>query len=728
MTTSVDDTSVFLYEASEKKAFENVVEKTGLALQSITSTVLLLEGGATVPFISRYRKEKTGGLDETQIRLVSDSWDYFLEVEKRKEYVIKTIHSQNKLTPELARQIIQSKEKQRIEDLYLPFKPKKRTKATVAIEKGLGPLADMILQQNITTGDVSVIFNEYLNDGVGLARIEDVVDGALDIVVEAIADDATIRGYVRTLLETQGQLVTTVRKSFKDEKTKFEMYYDFQEPLAKVPSHRLLAIRRGTKEKVLGWSIHVDQNDAIRYMRDTLIKNPESIFTFDLKEGISRAYQKLCISLEPEAFSNRLQQAEEDAIHVFSKNLHNLLLEAPAGNHIIMGIDPGYRSGCKVVVIDSSGDFKAYKAIFPNEPQLEVEEAESLILGYVKKYSVELIAIGNGTASRETFSFVNKVIKAHALKAKVIMVSEAGASVYSASESAIKEFPHLDVTVRGAISIARRLQDPLAELVKIDPKSIGVGQYQHDVNQVKLKKSLDAVVESCVNFVGVELNTASSALLSYVSGIGPALAENIVKYRASHGIFEDRFDLLKVDKLGDKAFEQCAGFLRIRESSNPLDNSAIHPERYDIVKRMAMDTGVALDSLVGNDGAISCIDVDAYVSDEIGLPTLHDIISELMKPGLDPRDEFKNIEFKEEIQHIEDLKEGMLLEGRISNVTNFGAFCDIGVHQDGLIHISKLSNRFVKDPHEEVSVGDTVKVKVLAIDMDLKRISLERMV
>jgi protein Tex len=728
MGATVEEDQAVVYEASEKKAFENVVAETGLPLHSITNTVVLLESGATVPFISRYRKERTGNLDETQIRLVSDKWEYFLELEKRKEYVIKTIHDQKKLTPELFGHITESKEKQRIEDLYLPFKPKKRTKATVAVEKGLGGLADLILSQTVTEGDVSVIFREYVNVEAGLKTVEDVIDGALDIVVEAIADNAHIRGFIRTLLETKGLLVTTVRKGFKDQKTKFEMYYDYQEPLSKVPSHRLLAIRRGTKEKVLAWSIQVEETEALKFMRDSLIKNPDSIFSFDLKEGIKRAFKKLLISLEPEAFSNRMQQAEEDAIQVFSKNLHNLLLDPPAGNHIMMGIDPGYRSGCKVVVIDSSGDFKAYEAIFPNDPQCEVEEAESLIVGFVKKFAVELIAIGNGTASRETFSFVNKVIKANKLNAKVIMVSEAGASVYSASEVAIKEFPKLDVTVRGAISIARRLQDPLAELVKIDAKSIGVGQYQHDVNQVKLKKSLDAVVESCVNYVGVEVNTASSELLGYVSGIGPALADNIVKYRAEKGAFKNRFDLLRVDKLGEKAFEQCAGFLRIRASNNPLDNSAIHPERYDLIKKMAIDTGVHLDKLIGNDGAISCIDINTYVSDDIGLPTLEDIISELMKPGLDPRSEFKNIEFKDEIQHIEDLKEGMILEGRISNVTNFGAFCDIGVHQDGLIHISKLSNTFVKDPHEEVSVGDTVKVKVLGIDMDLKRISLERLI
>jgi len=729
MTTAVEEKAkIAHYEASEKNAFENVVADLGLPLKSVTNTVLLLEGGGTVPFISRYRKEKTGNLDETQIRSIQDKWDYFNELEKRKEFVIKTINGQGNLTESLAREIIGSKDRQRIEDLYLPFKPKKRTKATAAREKGLGPLAEMMLKQETESGDVQEIFKSFINPDKGVKTIEDVIDGATDILVEAFCDNAAIRGFVRSILEEKGLLSTKVRKEFADEKTKFEMYYNFQENFKDTPSHRLLAIRRGANEKVIGWAITVDPSESTRFMRERLITNQKSIFTHDIKAAIPKAYQRLLISLEPEAFVKRLQLAEEEAMKVFAKNLHNLLLESPAGNKVIMGVDPGFRTGCKVCVVDEAGDFDDFEAIYPNEPQKYTDEAEELILKFIKKYNVELIAVGNGTAGRETMTFVNRVVRQHKIKAKVIMVSEAGASVYSASEVAIKEFPKLDVTVRGAISIARRLQDPLAELVKIDAKSIGVGQYQHDVNQPKLKKSLDAVVESCVNYVGVELNTASRELLSYVSGIGPVVADNIVQYRHLHGTFKNRKELKKVTKLGDKAFEQCAGFLRIRSSKNRLDNSAIHPERYSLVKSMAADIGLEVDGLIGNNEAVSQLDLHKYVSDDLGLPTLEDIVAELRKPGLDPRDEFTNIEFKDEIQHIDDLEEGMTLDGKVTNVTNFGAFVDIGVHQDGLVHISKLSNKFVKDPHEEVSVGDHVKVKVLEIDLDLQRISLERIV
>jgi uncharacterized protein len=727
MTTATEDTQqTALYEASEKTAFHNVVDDLNLPLKSVTNTVLLLEGGATVPFISRYRKEKTGNLDETQIRAIQDKWDYYLELEKRKEFVIKTIHSQGNLTENLAQQILKTKDKQKIEDLYLPFKPKKRTKATAAREKGLGPLAELIIKQETTSGDVQEIFRSFINLDKGLKTIEEVIDGATDILVEDICDNAQIRGFVRTLLETKGTLSTQVRKEFAEEKTKFEMYYKFSEELKDIPSHRLLAIRRGANEKIIGWTITVDETEAIKFMREKLIINTKSIFNHDLKNAIPKAYQRLLISLEPEAFVKRLQEAEEEAINVFTKNLKNLLLEAPVGSAYILGVDPGFRTGCKIVVVDNSGNFKDYETIFPNEPQKYIDEAEEVIVKFIKKFKIQLVAIGNGTASRETMSFVNKVVRDHKLKVKIVIVSEAGASVYSASEVAIREFPNLDVTIRGAISIARRLQDPLAELVKIDAKSIGVGQYQHDVNQTKLKKSLDAVVESCVNYVGVELNTASRELLSYVSGIGPVLADNIIQYRLKNGQFNSRTELLKVTKLGDKAFEQCAGFLRIRGSKNRLDNSAIHPERYQIVERIAQDLNLQIEALIGNNEAVNQIKPEKYVSDDLGLLTLEDIINELKKPGLDPREEFSNIEFKDEIQHIEDLKNEMVLEGKVTNVTNFGAFVDIGVHQDGLIHISKLSTSFVKDPHDVISVGDRVKVKVIEVDKDRKRISLER--
>lgn len=707
--------------------YKRVMKAVGVSLTSVKNTVELLADDATVPFIARYRKEMTGGLDETQIRGVQEKWGYYLELEKRKEFVLKTIASQDKLTDELRKKIIACEEKQPLEDLYLPYKPKKRTKAMIAREKGLEPLAVLIMKQEKLAVDKDAILVDFVSTETGVLSTQEALNGALDIIAEDIADSPEIRGWLRQYIETKGVLTTKARKEWADKKTKYEMYYAFSEPVADAVSHRLLAIRRGALEGVLSWTIAVDSKKVLSFIEDHVITNDDALFIDDIYVTIQAVYKRLSISLESEVFTKALQEAEREAISVFSKNLQNLLLDPPAGHHVIMGIDPGFRTGCKVAVLDAYGTFKEYQAIFPHPPQHDETSAASVILGFIKKYDIALIAIGNGTASRETETFVRGIVPKNS-GVQIVMVSEAGASVYSASETAIREFPQLDVTVRGAISIARRLQDPLSELVKIDPKSIGVGQYQHDVNQNQLKGSLDVVVESCVNYVGVDVNVASLELLSYVSGIGKALAKNIVDHRAASGPFAKRNDLLKVPKLGAKAFEQSAGFLRIKNGKNRLDDSSIHPERYAIVKRMAQDLSVDVDALIGNKQVIAKISLDTYVSDDVGLPTLKDIAAELQKPGLDPRDEFTAVEFRDDIQDINDLHEDLELTGKVTNVTNFGAFVDIGVHQDGLVHISKLSDRFVKDPHEVVAVGDTVRVKVLSVDTELKRISLERLV
>jgi uncharacterized protein len=711
---------------SREFVIKNIVGDLKLSVPAVENTVALLEDGATVPFISRYRKEKTGSLDEVQVRNISEKLQYYTELEKRKETILNTIKEQDKLTPELESEIVHCKEKQKLEDLYLPYKPKKRTRATIAKEKGLEPLAELMLQQKTIAGSKLEIAATFVNPEKGLETAPQALEGAKDIVAEKISDDAFVRGNLRTYIQNNGILVSKVKKEWAGQKSKFEMYYDFSGPLKNLPLHRILAVRRGTKEEVLSWKIVVDEDKGVGLVELNIVKDKKSIFYEELCDAISDSYKRLLFpSLEIEVFLSKLEEAEAEAITVFSKNLKNLLLASPAGNKIIMGIDPGFRTGCKVALIDRNGNFKEYKAIFPHEPHNKKEEAENSILGFIRKYNVELISIGNGTASKETFVFVREALKKNNVQAEVFVVSEAGASVYSASDVAVKEFPELDVTVRGAISIARRVQDPLAELVKIDPKSIGVGQYQHDVNQPGLKKSLDAVVESCVNYVGVELNTSSVELLSYVSGIGRSVAGNVVRYRALNGSFNNKTELLQVPKLGEKVFQQAAGFLRIAQGENPLDNSAIHPESYAIVEKMAGDIGVEIKKIIGNQELIATINVADYVTDTIGIPTLQDILKELKKPGLDPRKEFTSVQFSTAINKIEDLTIDMVLEGTVTNVTNFGAFVDIGVHQDGLMHISRMSDTYVKDPHDIVSVGDTIKVKVIAIDKDLKRIGLE---
>ena len=696
---------------------ENIIgwisEELSLNEGSVTATVSMLGQGDTVPFISRYRKERTGNLTETQVRQVADKLQYYIELETRKDTILKSIDEQKKLTPELKKQIALCREKTKLEDIYLPYKPKRTTKATIAKQKGLEPLAQMILAQDIMvskTVNKDEIVSKFLNKDV--LTVKDALSGAIDIIAEQISDNALYRGLIRNFILTTGVLKSKVKKGLEETKTKFEMYYDYSEPIKNIVSHRILAIRRGAKEGILTWKIDVESEQAIEIIASKIVKPNMALF-----------YPELWTA---EIFLAKMEEADKEAIDVFAKNAKNLLLASPAGHKMIMGIDPGFRTGCKVAVIDKNGNYKEYKPIFPHEPVCRLEEAQEIVVDFIKKYNIELIAIGNGTASKETVTFINAVLKNNQLKAKAIVVSEAGASVYSASPLAVSEFPDLDVTVRGAISIARRLQDPLAELVKIDPKSIGVGQYQHDVNQTQLKKNLDATVESCVNYVGVNLNSASVELLSYVAGIGKLAAKNIVSYRAKNGSFTNKKQLLNVSLFGEKTFTQSAGFLRIADGDNPLDNSAIHPESYPIVEKMAQDLSMTPSELIGNVSAISKINLKNYVTDTIGMLTLNDIVAELKKPGVDPRKTFTCTEFDSAINTLEDLKENMVLDGTVTNVTNFGAFVDIGVHQDGLVHISKLSDKFVSNPHEIVSVGQTIKVKVLKVDVDLARISLEK--
>ena len=713
---------------SKQFIISNIAKDLELNDLSVKNTVELFEDGATIPFIARYRKEKTHGLDETDIRSISEKLEYYIELEKRKETILKTIEGQDKLTAGLKQKILGCTDKNMLEDMYLPFKPRKRTRATIAKEKGLGPLADLIYLQHNITGTKKSIISKYIDPKKGVQTYEDAITGALDIIAEKISNNEFIRRLVRNNVQKRGRICSKAKKDWIEKHSKFQDYYEFSELIQRSPSHRMLAIRRGSSEDVLTWKIEVDEEHIIGLIESKVVKRNDFLFNTELKVAVKDSFKRLIFpSIEKEVFNLKMEGAEKEAIKVFSKNLRNLLISPPAGGRIIMGIDPGYRTGCKVAVIDQKGDFKKFNVIYPHEPQKRKDEADRILLDLIKQYEVELISIGNGTASKETDIFVRDVINRHNLNVGSVVVSEAGASVYSASENAIKEFPDLDVTIRGAISIARRLQDPLAELVKIDPKSIGVGQYQHDIDQKELKRFLDMTVESCVNYVGGELNTASVELLSYVSGIKRAIAGNIVRYRSEQGLFKSRKELNRVYKLGPRTFEQCAGFLRIRGSSNPLDNSAIHPETYHIVEKMANDRKVSLDQIIGNEKLISLINIEKYVTEDFGIPTLTDILDELKKPGIDPRKEFKSVEFSAEINDLDDLTEDMILEGNVTNVTNFGAFVDIGVHQDGLIHISKLSNSFVKDPNDIVSVGDTVTVKVLDVDVALKRISLEMM-
>ncbi len=701
-----------------------IIEETSLKPFQVENTVELLKEGATVPFIARYRKERTGELDEVQIRTVEERLAYFSELEERKVTVLKSIEEQGKLTPELKLRIEGSRQKTEVEDLYLPYKPKRRTKATIAKERCLEPLADIMAAQELSSGTPEETALPFVDPAREVPDAAAAMEGAGHILAERLADDADARAFVRRLTWDDGIFASRVASDKKEAVTKFEMYYDHREPLKSVPSHRMLAMRRGEKEEVLLLAVEAPVAEIHAGLKARLASR-ESIFRPLLERVAEDAYKRLMApSIEVELRLEAKKLADEAAIRVFAQNLRNLLLAPPAGGKRVLGIDPGLRTGSKLAAVDGTGRFLEHVTIYPHTGEGRVAGAKKDFLRLVEAHGAEMIAVGNGTAGREIEQFAKETLAEAGKRLPVVMVSEAGASVYSASEIAREEFPELDLTVRGAISIARRLQDPLAELVKIDPKSIGVGQYQHDVDQKALKKALDDVVESCVNFVGVDLNTASWALLSYVSGVGQSLAKAIVLHRDGTGPFASRRGLLKVPRFGEKAFEQAAGFLRIRGGEHPLDNTAVHPERYPVVEAMAADLGVSLAQLAADPALAARIDLKRYVTEAVGLPTLRDIEAELKKPGRDPREEFKTAAFRDDIREIADLKEGMILQGVVTNVTAFGAFVDIGVHQDGLVHVSHLSTRFVKDPNEAVRVGEVVKVKVLAVDGARKRISL----
>ncbi|MBR2195871.1 MAG: RNA-binding transcriptional accessory protein [Salinivirgaceae bacterium] len=700
------------------KYLKAIAEALGIKLEQVEAVTGLLDGGATVPFISRYRKEATGGLDEVAIFNIESQYHKFAELEKRKQTIVETIAEQGKLTDELKRKIDDTLDSTTLEDLYLPYKPKKRTRATVAREQGLEPLAGWLMKQN--QGSAELMAERFLKGEID--EPEKALAGARDIIAEWVSENAVARQRVRNCFSHNAVITSKVVKGKEPDAIKYGDYYDFSEPLRRCPSHRMLAMRRGENEGFLRISIEPQGTDVTDLLHRQFLK-ADNEAARQVEMAIDDSYKRLIQpSIENEFKKIAKDKADKEAISVFSTNLRQLLLAAPLGRKSILALDPGFRTGCKVVCLDETGNLLHHQAIFPHPPQNEWRESQETIAALVKKYGCKAIAIGNGTASRETEAFV-KSIKFDT-DVQIFVVSENGASVYSASQVARDEFPDQDVTVRGAVSIGRRLMDPLAELVKIDPKSIGVGQYQHDVDQTALKESLDFVVESCVNSVGVNLNTASMHLLGYVSGLGPKLAQSIVDYRTENGAFTSRQQLKKVPRLGDKAFEQCAAFLRIPESRNPLDNSAVHPESYHIVDQMAGDLGCTVSDLIADSKLRSRIDLKRYVTPTVGLPTLQDIKTELEKPGRDPRSEIQEFAFAEGVNTIDDLKEGMVVPGIVTNITNFGAFVDIGVHQDGLVHISQLANKYVSNPNDVVALHQHVMVKIESVDNRRNRISL----
>lgn len=704
-----------------------VATEIGLPLRQVLAAVELLDAGNTIPFIARYRKEATQGLDEIALRAIEDALERIKALTARKTTVLKTIREQGVLTEALRSKIQNCSDLRTLEAIYLPYKPKRRTRATIAREQGLQPLADLLLKQEKLQQSRQATLLPYVDSAKEVLDAQTALQGALDIIAEQWAENAETREWMANQAKAYGKIVSKVKRGKKAEAEKFELYFDHQESVRKIPSHRLLAMMRGVTEGVLRISLQLEGTRELSELRRRLVHNRQFEFFSDLNATVDDCHERLLMpATESTILQTLKEEADEQAIGVFGKNLRELMMAAPAGPRVTLGIDPGFRTGCKVAVVDGTGKFLANTAIYPTPPKSDTATAGKTLLALIEKHNVQLIAIGNGTASRETDAFVGNLMREHQLDITKVMVSESGASIYSASELAAKEFPDLDITVRGAISIARRLQDPLAELVKSDPKSIGVGQYQHDVNQVQLRKCLDRVVESCVNHVGVDLNMASVPLLSHVAGIGPRLAENIVEYRNSNGRFTNRQQLKSVTKLGKKAFEQAAGFLRIRGGDQPLDNSAVHPESYAIVSRMAKQLQTNSKALVGNTTLSEKLNPEDFIDAQFGVPTIVDIISELGKPGRDPRSEFRVVKFNESINNMTDLKPNMILEGVITNVTHFGAFTDIGVHQDALIHISQLADEYVSDPNEIVAVGDVVKVKVLEIDIPRKRISLTR--
>jgi uncharacterized protein len=707
---------------------KTLAQELSLRPQQVENALELFAEGATIPFIARYRKERTGSLDEVQLRALSERFNYLTELEDRKKAILESIESQGKLTEILQNKIESCLQKNDLEDLYLPFKPKRRTRATTAREKGLEPLANWIKSLNSPNSpkaDLQAEAAQYISEEKGVNTAEEALQGAADILAEGIAETAEFRAYLREYFMENGVFASTIKSDYPEGSTKFEMYRNYRDYIEDIKPHNLLALFRGETEGILKIDIEYDEDYILAYLGSQTLKTKNNTIRQYYQALIKDAFNRLMkTSILSDIRGTRKLEADVESIQTFEANLRNLLLSAPAGMKPTLAIDPGFRTGCKVAVLSETGQFCQYQTIFPHQSKTQRQEAANTIKGLIEKYKIELIAIGNGTAGRETDEFITEVLSSIKHQTIKVMVNESGASIYSASDVAREEFPDLDLTVRGAISIGRRLQDPLAELVKIDPKSIGVGQYQHDVDQKLLKQKLDETVESCVNYVGVELNTASKELLTFVSGITPTIAQNIINYRNEKGVFKTRKELLKVAKLGPKAFQQSAGFLRIRSGSNPLDNTAVHPESYDVVKTMAADIGIALKSITQVADQFRSIPLKKYVTDTVGIPTLKDIIQELEKPGRDPRDEFQYAQFREDIKEITDLKPGMELEGMITNVVNFGAFVDVGVHQDGLVHISQLADRFVEDPKQVVKVGQVVKVRVLEVNEKLRRISL----
>ncbi len=706
-----------------------IAQELQARIEQVDSAIRLLDDGATVPFIARYRKEVTGGLDDTQLRMLEQRLGYLRELEERRQSILSSIEEQGKLSPALRADILAADTKTRLEDLYLPFKPKRRTKGQIAIEAGLEPLADTLLANPLLDPESEA--QAFLNPEQNVPDIKTALDGARYILMERFAEDAALLEKVRSYLWQHAELQAHVIPGKEQQGVKFKDYFEHQEPLAKVPSHRMLAMLRGRNEGFLSLNLRAGEDGAAHpcegliaaHLNLALANRPADRW---LSGVVSWTWKiKLAPQMETELIGRVREQAEEEAIRVFASNLKDLLMAAPAGMKATMGLDPGIRTGVKVAVVDSTGKLVATDTVYPFEPRLQVEATLKTLATLCERYKVELISIGNGTASRETDRLVGELLKRHpGLAAQKVVVSEAGASVYSASELAAQEFPQLDVSLRGAVSIARRLQDPLAELVKIDPKSIGVGQYQHDVSQSQLAKNLDTVVEDCVNAVGVDANTASVPLLTRVSGLTKTLAQNIVLHRDEHGPFSDRQQLLKVSRLGPKAFEQCAGFLRIANGNNPLDASSVHPEAYPVVERILARTSKPVSELLGNGELLRTLRAADFTDERFGIPTVTDIIAELDKPGRDPRPDFRTATFRDGVESIKDLQPGMVLEGCVTNVANFGAFVDIGVHQDGLVHISALTDRFIKDPREVVKAGDIVRVKVVEVDEARKRIAL----
>ena len=700
-------------------------EELRIAPRQVLAVARLLMAGNTIPFIARYRKEVTGDLDEVQIGRIQERMHYHKELEDRRQTILASIQEQGKLTDDLRARVIACTTKNALEDLYLPYKPKRRTRAMIARERGLEPLAQLILQQ-ASGGSPDEAARPFIEEAKGVASVDEALAGARDIAAEIVSENADVRAMVRQVFATQGYVVSEAVKEKTQEPTKFEQYYEFREKVADIPSHRYLAIRRGESEGVLRRSIVVDAEPVVRRIGEMLQLSEKSAFAVHLRAAIDDGYKRLLApSVETDVGVDLKMKADRAAVEIFAKNLRNLLLAPPLGGRAVVGIDPGLRTGCKCVALDATGKFLANTTIYLSRGDRSETDARVELVKFAARFQPAAIAVGNGTGGRETESFVRETLAMAGVKnVIVVQVNESGASVYSASETAREEFPDLDLTIRGAISIGRRLQDPLAELVKTDPKAIGVGQYQHDVYQPLLQEKLEDVVVSCVNHVGVELNTASAFLLARVAGVGQGLAKKIVAHRDEHGAFRSRAQLRKVAGLGPKAFEQAAGFLRIRGGEHPLDGSAVHPERYALVERIAKDLATELKALVGNAELADRIELRRYVSEEVGEPTLKDIIAELKKPGRDPRETFEASCFRDDVKTLEDLKPGMELTGIVTNVTAFGAFVDVGVHQDGLVHISELSDRFINDPSEVVQAGDRIKVRVLDVDAQRKRIAL----